>query len=260
MQGYGIYIGIPTANNRIVGDTVLTVFNLLNSGNTPSLVDTTISITANAMVHSARNQMAKEMLATSMSHILFLDDDMTLPPDALEMMIQDDKDIVGALAFTRRPPIQPTCYKSVTKDGVGVYRNIHNYPKNTVFEVDATGGACLLVKREVFEKMSEPWFEFTKKVGEDIRFCEKARELGFKVFVDTRIKAGHFGEIEIDETIYETILAMSAEDTKVGERFKLVEQKPGAIDREEKEEDDPFAAINQMGKEPEVAGEKITVS
>ncbi|HKU48487.1 MAG TPA: hypothetical protein VJP79_00930 [Nitrososphaera sp.] len=51
----------------------------------------------------------------------------------------------------------------------------------------------MLIKREVFEKVTKPWFEYTPEVPEDHYFCEKARAAGFEIKVDTAIILDHIG-------------------------------------------------------------------
>jgi GT2 family glycosyltransferase len=65
------------------------------------------------------------------------------------------------------------------------------------------GGGCLMIRREVFEKLKEPWFQsewiFSNFPGEhgwllkteDVWFCEKAQEAGYNIHLDTRIKSPH---------------------------------------------------------------------
>ncbi|GAI93114.1 unnamed protein product, partial [marine sediment metagenome] len=52
------------------------------------------------------------------------------------------------------------------------------------------GAGFLLVKREVFEKLPYPWFSF-EKGGEDLYFCDKARENGFEIWADMSVLLGH---------------------------------------------------------------------
>ncbi len=59
-------------------------------------------------------------------------------------------------------------------------------------------GACL-VKSEVFRKMEYPHFNYQSAlnhrdtISEDVYFCKKARDNGFKVWADTTIICDHKG-------------------------------------------------------------------
>jgi GT2 family glycosyltransferase len=57
----------------------------------------------------------------------------------------------------------------------------------------------MLVKRGVFESLEYPWFRpIEKRIGnmvdfttEDVSFCLRARERGWKVLADMEVKVGH---------------------------------------------------------------------
>jgi len=62
------------------------------------------------------------------------------------------------------------------------------------------GMGFMLVKKGVFETVKWPWFLSTTipfvnrteiMVTEDIYFCNKAREAGYKVWIDPTVKVGH---------------------------------------------------------------------
>lgn len=69
-----------------------------------------------------------------------------------------------------------------------------------LIEVSYTGMGFMLVKKGVFEKMPYPWFKpIEKRVGnmvdftmEDVSFCLRAQELGYKIKIDPEIKVGHY--------------------------------------------------------------------
>jgi hypothetical protein len=69
----------------------------------------------------------------------------------------------------------------------------------TLIEVAYTGMGFMLVKKGVFEKLEYPWFRpIEKKIGdmvdftmEDVAFCLRAREAGFKILVDPEARVGH---------------------------------------------------------------------
>ena len=71
------------------------------------------------------------------------------------------------------------------------------------FTVDYTGFGWLLIKNGVFEhkEMSYPWFAPKMQIfesgqvqdmcGEDVSFCLDAKEAGFEIWCDPRIRVGH---------------------------------------------------------------------
>lgn len=129
------------------------------------------------------------------THIFFVDDDMLFPPSALVQLLAHDLPIVGGLYYGRSAPHLPIAYRKVFDN---------QWVATTKFcpglqEVDAIGAGCLLIKREVFEKLSRPWFEFSDRMGEDMWFCERAREAGYPIVLDADVKARHLSIIDIGE-------------------------------------------------------------
>ena len=62
----------------------------------------------------------------------------------------------------------------------------------------------MLIKADVFKKMSEPWFETPWRtdargyIGEDVFFCNKAKSIGYKIYIDHNVskEIGHIGTFE----------------------------------------------------------------
>jgi hypothetical protein len=96
----------------------------------------------------------------------------------------------------------PTLYLPAEEPNA-VTKVMLNAPDDQVLQVYATGAACLMIHRDVLERIrnealagdSFPWFQErainTQWVSEDISFCLRAYELGFTVFVDTTLSIGH---------------------------------------------------------------------
>lgn len=157
-------------------------------------------------IDHCRNKMVEEALSDSkITHVWFLDSDITPPRDAMVHLLGMDKDIAGLLCFSRRlPDIYPIIYEEHPKNR-SLQRYVVEY-KPGIKQYDATGTGCLMVKRKVFEKVPKPWFKLEEyngnPVGEDIYFCKKARKHGFKVWVDTAKTCRHATIIDIDERHY----------------------------------------------------------
>lgn len=122
----------------------------------------------------------------------FLDDDHKFGEDALLDLLAHDVDIVCPLNVQRDIPFGPTVWGEK-----GEHFDHWSYLKGKpgLVEVPATGGAGMLIKRRVFEKIPPPWFEWAPKGspyhGSDLAFCWKARQAGFKVHIDTSTRFGH---------------------------------------------------------------------
>jgi hypothetical protein len=82
------------------------------------------------------------------------------------------------------------------------------------FSVRGVGFGFLAVRSGVFEKMERPWFaqvevEVTNPetgetefkfplMGEDLSWCEKARRLGFEIWVDPLVRVTHHKQIKLE--------------------------------------------------------------
>ena len=91
-----------------------------------------------------------------------------------------------------------------TNGGVMNHETIESISKRKKpFTVDYSGFGWLLIKKGVFEheQMPYPWFapkmqifesgEVQDMCGEDVSFCLDAKEAGFEIWCDPRIRVGH---------------------------------------------------------------------
>ena len=166
------------------------------------------------LTQMAREKLLKEALALKADYILMYDDDMVLPIDMVEKMLEDmekhpEIDILAPLAFMRSAPHSPVLYTSV--EGYDSERHtpyfftevVHNYPKDQLVECDAVGFGAVLINLRIIEKMKSPYFFTTTGTGEDVYFCVKAKEEAkARIFMDTRIKLGHIANPHIIDEEY----------------------------------------------------------
>ncbi|MFA7287321.1 MAG: hypothetical protein WC055_00430 [Melioribacteraceae bacterium] len=158
-----------------------------------------------------RNQLVKQALESGCTHLLMLDTDQVYhDPDMISKMLEHDKDVVSAIVHRRYPgfdPItlrgEPGKYLMVPDEEILAARELDNH----LIEIDATGGGCLLYKTEVFLKIPPAWFEFSRTeggdvIGEDVNFCYKLKQNGYKIYCDTSIDIGHLSNLEINWATY----------------------------------------------------------
>jgi len=161
---------------------------------------------ARGRVDEMRNQIAKVAMVNGCTHVIFTDSDHRFHPRTFETLIKRDLPIVGALCYMRYPPFEPVMLKGEPGD----YTIMEEWEDDLV-EVDATGAGCLCVKMEVFHNMEPPWFEFSPNprpgyplIGEDVTFCHKAKQLGYRIYVDTTVPCTHLATVEVDHRVYES--------------------------------------------------------
>lgn len=152
----------------------------------------------------ARNKVVEEFLASDCDILWFLDSDITPNKYVLDLVVlhQDKWQVAGAsypvfmnATQSGGPEIVFTCYKKNPETGNLAVAGV---PRDGIDFVDGLATGCLFIKREVFQKLSKPYFEFKYKTedrsiieGEDLGFCRKLSDLGIKVFTDFELVGKH---------------------------------------------------------------------
>lgn len=156
---------------------------------------------------SARNFCVEHFLKTEMTHLLFIDSDVVPPDDALEKLIAADQPFITGLY----PSMRQTPAGEIVKvfnafvygdDGNGGYGLLPIMGgEGGIAPIDRAGAGCLLIAREVIEKVGQPWFKFQYRengimyFGEDIDFCKKAQDAGYQLYAHADVKCNHFKTI-----------------------------------------------------------------
>ena len=160
-----------------------------------------------ADVAVARNLLVEKSMGVG-DYIMFFDDDVLPPMNAITKLISHDKDIITGLYFAKQQPHFPQIFTK-NKEVTERYDSVENYAKDSLIEIDACGAGCLLIKTEVFKKLKKPYFQYIPKgennprKGEDFYFCEKAKEAGYKIWCDTSIQCKHIGNYYINANDWE---------------------------------------------------------
>jgi len=85
----------------------------------------------------------------------------------------------------------------IMKDGYQMYTYEELKEKTGYFEVDMCGLGFMSCDYEVIAQMSFPWFStpFVSNeeycMTEDRYFCNKMKEMGYKIYADSEIRVGH---------------------------------------------------------------------
>lgn len=142
--------------------------------------------------------------------VWFQSDDHTFEHDALTRMLgimdDHDLDVLVPLVLKRNPPWIPVLYRALGRveetSGAPLFETLtqHDIPETGVFEVDAAGSAGMLVRRQVLDDVGDPWFYNTTDqqgrqvvVNEDVTFCTRARDLGYRIHCTPDVVLGHIG-------------------------------------------------------------------
>lgn len=132
------------------------------------------SVSQGTILPAQRTGLVKEAIERHFGHILFIDSDMRFPEDLYEKLKAHNKDIVGVNYRHRQGNKWAIGKPSTMMKGLE--------------EVDVIGFGAILIRTEVFVLTEAPWFATPYDgqgfVGEDVFFCRKAKEAGYKIFVD----------------------------------------------------------------------------
>jgi len=163
--------------------------------------------TGGGPIDAVRNDLVLKAMACDCTHIWMTDTDQVYPQDTLMRLLEHDVDIIAAKVHKRYPPYDPILFRGTIDNFDSVPDEEWSKDGGQTVEVDATGFGSVLINMEVFEKIERPWFNFDlynfdSPVGEDIGFYLKAREAGFRVFVDCSIKIGHLVRMVVNEESY----------------------------------------------------------
>lgn len=198
-----IACAVPTYNGKVDNDFFQSFAALSKTG--PFQLE--LFQSKRLVVHYARERIAEDVTKAGFDYLWWLDDDMTFPPDTLTRLLAHQKDIVCALAYQRKEPYNICLFDWIPIPGIkegGSFQSMNGCEHTGLREIAGCGSACTLVSTEVFKKIKakEPdakLFE-SRFFGEDLAFCKKAQEVGYKVFGDTDLIIGHIGDpIVVDE-------------------------------------------------------------
>lgn len=158
---------------------------------------------------AAREGIIQDFLATDCDILWFLDSDVCPPKHVLDLVTMHGNK--WQCAGAPYPVFMAQPGESQRQLVFTVYKRIPGAPESkiriapcsvpeegTEF-IDGAATGCLFIKREVFDKLERPYFEFkfdpiTRQPieGEDIGFCIKLSRLGIKFFTDYSMVCKHY--------------------------------------------------------------------
>jgi hypothetical protein len=168
---------------------------------------------SDSLVTRARNRAASYFLRqTDRDYIMFIDTDIIFTKDHIDMLMESDAPLLAGIYCIKQKGIAP-CLNTLPGHV--------DTPSGGYVEIARAGTGFMRVHRSVLEKMKEQgdifyinhgqdeWDFFRVGVvnkeylSEDWWFCDRARELGFKVILDSRIQLRHEGVAiyPLEETI-----------------------------------------------------------
>lgn len=165
--------------------------------------------TGRATVCEARNMLMATSLKSGADWILWMDDDAVPPPNMVEWLFDQGKDLIAPVFFKRNAtPVTGNLDADETGKTI-----IDPYPPR-LFKADVTGFHTVLMRRHVAEdvcKQCDPHPPFNEvregdtKIGEDYWFFRAAKQAGHQLWIDSRIDVGHIAVGQVGMKEYEAI-------------------------------------------------------
>jgi len=201
-------------------------------------VDVAFQIMKSSLVTQGRNLCVSGFIESGLTHMLFIDSDILFNAESIFKMIERDKDVIS-IPYPLKTLMWDKAFRKMQKGQIktpdDIRKSLHSYPMKVsnpndidvdrgVIEVTHSPTGCMLIKRQVFDKMIKAYpdkqivqktvinGEYVDKpnmwnffdtihdpetktyLGEDFSFCKLWREIGGKchAFIDDPI--AHIGE------------------------------------------------------------------
>jgi len=170
-----------------------------------------VGVTERTLIHTARNVLANEFLATDCEWAFWLDSDMVLPANTIPVMIRWAKKLnaqfLTGVYYQRVGDHKPLVLLR-NEDRVN-YKEDYEHSmvivpegNKTPFKVHCCGFGCVLMHRDVLMKMDQPFFKYEyppgkRELSEDFYFCINARKKGIDLWAIPELTCGHIGQAPI---------------------------------------------------------------
>ena len=228
LEGRKLFIGIPVYDGKISIKLAYTLAQLMPKALSLGVSVQLGHVSGCSIITMARNMLVDQFLQSDCTELLFIDGDvLAQADDILRLMAQSgDKDITAG-SYPRRSRDR--------KFFMDLYFDENNELEfdGAMMRINRVGTGFMLIRRNVIETIAEKSekylgqdgvgnvasvFDFKlmdgKFVGEDYSFCDKARDQGFKVWLDVEISLPHVGQEEFTNNFYQEVLTPLMEDMR----------------------------------------------
>ena len=132
--------------------------------------------------------------------LLWVDSDMAWQPEDIFQLIERDLDVVTGLAPMGDQKKLCVMLRQDDRDYWIVNQDLEGVEEP--FEIEACGMGFLLMRAGVLESLEFPWFrsevdETGLLMGEDLSFCRRVKEAGYRIFADPRVLIGHEKQVRM---------------------------------------------------------------
>lgn len=165
-------------------------------------------------VSTARNKSVNKALELEADYILMVDNDVVIPKETLNWMLEDAKDVcLGHYAHRNQDNIyngnSNICrlydqhgkkYFDYTLDSEYTAGDMEQFRTEgqTKIKIHGGGMGCAFIKTDIFSRLKYPWYKWANypdkkrtSISEDLFFCELCRKAGIPIYADVRVSCGH---------------------------------------------------------------------
>lgn len=200
MKHYNVLIATPGKNVEIAYlKSLLDTLEILQQENISyKFINQYSSQVASAREGTAMNDQFlditnnKPLLGQATYDVMFwIDSDISWTPEDFLKLYNSDKDITSGIYLGDQNTLMYT-------------PSDHEHLNETEhIEITHAGFGFIAIKQGIFETLPRPWFqtqyikktidnkEYLVPLGEDYSFCSKARQQGFKIYIDPTITVTH---------------------------------------------------------------------
>jgi hypothetical protein len=213
LAGRKIMLGLPTYDFKVTAKLAISLASFCVQAQRHGVDIQICNISGCSVVSRVRNLIAKDFLESDCTDLMFIDSDINFEAEDIFRLMAWNSDpkkgIVAGIPVARK---KGKVYISTldTDEEDNIFMNYMGLVK-----AKRVATAFMMIRREVFEKLKDAhsewvyhdekkvgdeviaFFDFALKdgeyIGEDFLFCDRARELGYEVWIDPTIKLGHMG-------------------------------------------------------------------
>lgn len=193
-----VLVAVPTFEN-IYPDTFKALWDMDKGGH-----DVVFEFVRGYDCATARNNIVKRALDAGADYLMMVDNDVTVPRDALVNLMEHGVDVVMGYYAHRNKGNDATTKTNVCKRGElnytmqytgGELAAYRNNGENLV-RIHGGGMGCILIRCSALARMQYPYYKWVdygngSMLSEDLYFCEQCRMAGIKIYADTRVSCGH---------------------------------------------------------------------
>jgi hypothetical protein len=213
LRGRKIMLGLPTYDFKVSAKLAISLASFCVQAQQHGVDIQICNISGCSVVSRVRNLISYDFLQSDCTDLMFIDSDINFnAEDIFRLMAWNSdpkKGIVAGIPVARK---KGKVYISTldTDDNEHIFMD-----KMGLVRAKRVATAFMIIRREVFESLKDAhpewvyhdekkvgdemiaFFDFALKdgnyIGEDFLFCDRARELGYEVWIDPTIKLGHMG-------------------------------------------------------------------